>query len=100
RIEATPPFVAPEHIDRAEIQTETRSIEHCFGESGRVLEPKVEALPRDGVDAMRGISRQRKAFTHIRPGKMELERIGPAWPGRMRPAEMSAEAPRDLGVEL
>src|SRR5215469_10084949 len=79
RIETPPLFVAAEHVRRAEIQSETRRIEHHLRKGRHILESEVQSLAGNGMDAVRRIAHQRKPRSYIVAREMEIQGIGPAW---------------------
>src|SRR5262249_46904053 len=72
-------------------------IDDHLGERGHVLEPHIEALPRDRMDDMRGVAYEREAIGDERARNRKTERKDAARADRRELTEMEAEASLELG---
>ena len=97
--EPPPALVALEHGERANVEAETRRVDHDFGQRGHVAKAQVEALAGDRVHAVRGIADEREAIRHQRAGEMHVERPGAARASELHRAQPPVETPLDLGQE-
>ena len=70
-IETPPALVAFQHVDGADIETQPRRVEHDFCQRRRILEPEIETLPCNRMNAMRRIARERETIAHIAARQME-----------------------------
>ena len=75
-VEAAPPLVALQHVERADILAEPVGLDHRFGKCRHVLEAEIEALAGDRVDAVRGVAGQREARRDEGAGQRQAERPG------------------------
>ncbi len=93
---APPHLVATQHFERADVEPEPVRVDDRLGERRRVAEAHVEPLPRDRMDAVRGVAEKREARSHEIARQRQAERIGGARPGKLDRAEPMPEAPFEL----
>ena len=74
-------------------------VDDRLGERRRVAEAHVEPLPRDRMDAVRGVAEKREARAHEIARQRQPERIGGARAGKLDRAEPMPEAPLKLDQE-
>ena len=71
-----------------------------FGQRRHILEPEIQSLARNGMNAVCRIANQRKAQLYIFARQVEAQGIGPARPTSMDTSQVRAEASRNLGFEF
>src|SRR6185437_2054588 len=59
-IEAPPALIALQYIELPEIESQPRGIENDLRQRGRILEPEIQPLTRDRMDAMRRVACERE----------------------------------------
>ncbi len=96
RIEAPPGLVALEHIFRPEIKTEPAGLGQHFDQGRDVPEAQIEALTRDGMDAMGRIANEGQAGRNETLGQLKAQGIGPAGPHRLDLAQIRTEPGADF----
>ena len=78
RVVAPPALVAPQHLERADVEPEPVRVDDRLGQRRGVAKAEIEALPGDRMDAVRGVAEQREARPHEIARQRQAERIGAA----------------------
>ena len=74
-VEAAPALVAREQLRVAEIEPEPLALDQHLDQRRDVAEADIDALPRDRMDAVRGVADQREPVRRDLRGMVEAERI-------------------------
>ena len=84
----------------AEIEAETRGIRQAFDERGDIAQGLIDALTRNGVYAMRGVTNEREAVRNEGARDFEIERPGLRARDERDRAEAAADAVIEFGEEV